>query len=218
MISLSGAAKADDDVRRSGFYVRGSIAASIFHRFDHDLIIDFDVITGPYPPGTVPEQSANLEIGYSPSGAVGFDLAGPFRVETEYRYFRNEIDSITREGEDIFWFGSFGSIRAHAALANIAYDFPKWGDLQPFVSVGAGAARFKNIAPLPPLPGRREWTLAYQAKAGVAYPLASGLDIGAEYIYFGASGADFDARESGVVFDGEPISASLISIFVRKDF
>ena len=47
MISLSGAAKADDDVRRSGFYVRGSIAASIFHRFDHDLIIDFDVITGP---------------------------------------------------------------------------------------------------------------------------------------------------------------------------
>lgn len=112
-------------------------------------------------------------------GAIGCDYDG-YRVETEAGYQTNNVDS---------------SVTVLSLMENGYYDF-KVAGITPYLMAGAGVAQvhFDNVYSYTPA-GRisdNETTLAFQAGAGVAIPVARQVKLDARFRYFSTS--DFSSQ------------------------
>ena len=139
--------------------------------------------------------------------------------------------------------GVGGHLSSYSAMANIIYDLPSGrytGSLQPYVGAGAGYGwlNFNGVGGLGDgvfhLPQNNTYTgqdlvrfgtghaFAYQAIAGVAYPISKvpGLKLTAEYRFFGTARADVPVSRvatGGNLVNGAIPASSTHNGFVASD-
>ena len=123
------------------------------------------------------EHSYEDDNGYALS--LGYDFAGPVRVDLTAKYMRNDSDDVRVAGgprQDI----NFRQA-ANALLANLWFDFNRDGIVQPYIGLGAGAAKMK-------FSGRDandtdDTTLFAQAGLGANFAVTDSImvDFGARY-------------------------------------
>ena len=129
------------------------------------------------------------DTGWTAGGALGYAFDFGLRAEAELAYRQNEIDKFHVMGTSV---GVSGDTTALSALGNLWYDIPVSLAVRPFIGAGIGMAEIgmnhaqagnANII------DDSDWVLAYQLGAGLAYQLSPGLDVTAEYRYFGTEDA-----------------------------
>lgn len=149
--------------------------------------------------GAVTQKSVQLEsttVDFDPgvfvAGAVGYGL-GEGRVEAEIGYRRNTIEQIVlKKGNKFEPGGDFSSL---SFMLNSMVDYQYSTDLSPYLFVGGGVARIAILEDLSLGVGLNDsqgFFLAYQAGAGVNYPLTKNLFLDLEYRYFAALDPKFE--------------------------
>ncbi len=127
--------------------------------------------------------------GWAALGAVGYQF-GDFRLEVEPGYRSNEVDSIRNAAT------ASGSVSSMSGMLNIYHDFLPETAFNPYLGVGAGAARVKadgitrngvTVA------DGTDTTFAYQGIAGATWAFTRDIAVDAAYRYFDAQ----DAKISG---------------------
>jgi OmpA-OmpF porin, OOP family len=164
-----------------------------------------------------------IRIRTSPGGlglaGIGWGWDNGWRTELEGSYRFNPVAglSIRRpDGEMVPLYGSSGTARVYATMANIAYDVPvplSAFPIQPYLGAGAGYGWFRQdagaygtaiapqandqAAPVLLRPGSAG-AFAYQAMAGATMPLRflPGLAIAMEYRFFGTARFDLPVFRS----------------------
>ncbi|WP_395463327.1 P44/Msp2 family outer membrane protein [Wolbachia endosymbiont of Cantharis cryptica] len=128
------------------------------------------------------------------SGAFGCRMDG-VRVEFEGGYSQLDKNTVT---DAIFTPSVADKLSVISGLVNVHYDV-QIADMSviPYVGVGVGVAYISNPAKEKIVADQKHgFGFAYQAKAGVSYPLTTGIDLVAGGRYFGAYGAKFDKKDA----------------------
>ncbi|WP_037467932.1 outer membrane protein, partial [Sphingobium herbicidovorans] len=143
------------------------------------LVEDQDITFTPgFDPNTgAPTASSTLEDvdyhkGWDGDAVIGYDFGG-FRLEAEAGYKRAKVD-LDKSG-----FG--GSASALSFMLNGLLDFGSDDGLQGFVGGGVGVSRAKLANDLV---NDSDTGFAWQALAGVRYPLTNNLDVSLKYRFF----------------------------------
>lgn len=124
-----------------------------------------------FNPGvTVPD--VDYHKGYDFDANIGYDF-GSFRLEAEAAYKRAKVD-LDKSG-----FG--GAASALSFMLNGLLDFGPDDGLQGFVGGGVGVSRGKLATDLV---NDSDTGFAWQALAGVRYPLSSNVDVSLKYRFF----------------------------------
>lgn len=132
-----------------------------------------------------------FEPGYLLAPAIGYRFCNGIRLEAEFAYRRNENKKAKYLG---FSHRIGGHLETFSGLANVYYDLPVCWYVKPYVGVGIGYAysdirakvRFideNSEVNSASLKGRRDG-FAWQAIAGVTYPLCDNIDVAVEYRFF----------------------------------
>ena len=143
-----------------------------------------------------PRPRIDPSLGFGALGSVGYGLGNGFRFELEGNYRQADISHGQWPGAPSF----SGSLHTYGVLANVLFDMDvglPW--LYPYVGGGVGYAwsnlhNFTVTPSAPPLgvvtSNGTEGSLAYQAIAGLAFPIPNvpGLSLTAEYRFFGVAG------------------------------
>jgi OOP family OmpA-OmpF porin len=149
----------------------------------------------------------NFEWGWAGVLSVGYGFGNGLRLEVEGNWRQNDVDTIKASGIGHLP-GSRGTSSTYGLMANVLYDFVL-GPVMPYVGAGAGiawqdvndlgftvrsGANSANVNV-----GGTESAFAYQAIAGIAFPIDAvpGLALTAEYRFFGTTGATIDGRVNG---------------------
>ena len=196
-----------------------------------------DTITNGSPALGTPKTSNHWDAGWRGVAAIGYGFAGlglPIRVEIEGDYFNNHLDKVIA-GSAV---RGGGYEQKYGAMANIYYDIDtaQFGlplPVFPYVGIGVGwldqqVNGFNVSAPGTTNPqagtnGADRGSFAYQAIAGLAYPIVSvpGLSATVEYRFTGlvdplpavggyvTNAAGFNAREGNVKF-GNDLNHSIL--------
>lgn len=136
---------------------------------------------------------ASYEGGYNVGGRFGYQC-NPLRFEGELTYLQADIESfrinslpqIGVTGEAAAWFG----------MANLYYDFPDMVTaVRPFLGLGLGYGwvdgTFKSTGPLFTTSfDKSEYTVAFQATAGLTYNFSENYAVNAAYRYVGTDRLD----------------------------
>ncbi len=157
----------------------------------------------PFGGGVGTGSNPKFDIGYGGVASIGYGLGNGLRVELEGNYRTNDFRSVTSAMSAP---RPYGQEQKYGAMVNALYDF-SFSDIglstlgldavNPYVGIGAGWAQVKwkgvNI-PTNGVLGYSSYNVntqndmfAYQAIAGVAFPLYSlvpGLSLTAEYRFF----------------------------------
>ncbi|HVY84448.1 MAG TPA: OmpA family protein [Caulobacterales bacterium] len=151
-----------------GWYARGDVGYTV------DGELDFN------PP------SADLKKDWMESLGLGYAFNNGFRVEGELSHRYNGLDEDANIAD--------GGVHAWAAMANVYYDFNRGGSIQPYVGLGAGAAKLVSNTTFTggQFYDDSDTVAAYQAMIGVAFPVTEQLDVDIGYRYFHAPNANFD--------------------------
>ena len=174
-------------------------------------------LSGIVPPGTTVDIDINTtvdrKLGGAVLGAVGYGFSNGIRIEAEVGYRINGLDTMTIDSVDIAITppgvgGSIpigigtqlnGNTDVLSFMANVAYDFTTDMGIRPYVGVGAGVALLFTDASLTvPIIGDISLiddtavAFAYQAMAGVDYPISESWTVGLEYRFFGTLSPDFE--------------------------
>ncbi len=192
----------------SGLYVAGAAGAN-FANTTRSESTNTKVATDPGPLGVVD---------------LGWGFGNGFRVELEGAYRDNSVSelSVRRVNSQVLPTADVGGrIASYATMANALYDVDlrRFGtSLRPYIGVGVGIGWLQyddvggNVPTVFHLPenntvdedGRLTFAatgaaFAYQAIAGVAYPLrmVPGLAVTAEFRYFGIQNVRVDATTIG---------------------
>ena len=159
--------------------------------------------------------------GFDVDGIIGYDF-GMFRLEAEVGYKRSEVDKI-RVGVP-FGATPVGSYDATVAgrtsalsfMINGLLDFGQDDGISGYVGGGVGVARIKamnyNVFPRTIMEDS-DTGFAYQAIAGVRFPVTTNVDLGLKYRFFNAEGVNVTAR-NGVGLDSRYRSHSLLASVV----
>ncbi len=161
---------------------------------------------GGVPAGVTTGLQKEYSTGYVGVASVGWGFGNGLRAEIEGNYRSNRVNKIKGT---LFPTASGGDENTVGVMANVLYDFDisKWTGGQPvvfpYLGVGAGYA-WTNYAgihsygtnfPYFMQENSTDGNFAYQAIAGIAYPLAAvpGLSLTAEYRFFGVlDGGDYN--------------------------
>ena len=135
-----------------------------------DQDITFTPGNGGAASNTVP--GVDYHKGFDVDGNIGYDFGG-FRLEAEAAYKRALVD-LDKSG-----FG--GSASALSFMLNGLLDFGPDDGLQGFVGGGVGVSRGKLANDLV---NDSDTGFAWQAIAGVRYPLTSHVDVSLKYRFF----------------------------------
>jgi len=170
MASAAGAAHATE-----GWYGRADIGWS----FDGELDVGNDAV---YDFG-----SPTLEHDWTQHLGLGYAFQNGFRLEGELGHRFNQLDA-----EDTIDLG--GDVHAWSAMLNLFYDFNRGGSIEPYIGVGAGAARLNanGADSFPASFDDEDTVVAYQAMVGFAVGLSEQWDLDIGYRYFVAPDASFD--------------------------
>ncbi len=153
----------------------------------------------------------SYDLGYAIGGFVGREFGGNTRVEGEFTYRSNGIDSIGFGGVDI---PASGDISSLALMANVYRDFPG-ATLTPYVGGGLGVAfawiNDFSIAGTP-VADDSDTVFAYQLIAGIGYPISPTVTVNLDYRLFGTS--DIGIKElppfTNVPLDFEYLNSSFM--------
>ena len=125
----------------------------------------------------------NTAVGYDVGGIVGYDFGG-FRLEAEASYRRAKADGFNISGATTFSGANLdGNASALSFMLNGLLDFGDDDGLQGYVGGGAGIGRVKVLADTPQLTyvDDSDSGFAWQAIAGLRYPVSSKVDVGLKY-------------------------------------
>ncbi|MEQ1811997.1 MAG: outer membrane beta-barrel protein, partial [Terricaulis sp.] len=113
-----------------GWYGRADVGMSI------DGQLDGEVADG----NTTASFGPDLEDGWLGDVGVGYGFGNGFRIEGELSYRNNQFEAIAVDDpiDDIV---NGGTVNTWGLMANLFYDFNRGGRIQPYLGVGAGAAR-----------------------------------------------------------------------------
>lgn len=130
----------------------------------------------------------------APMAAAGFGFASHdgWRVEGEVSWLRSDIDTIGGVATG-------GDAEVWAAMANLYYGIDTGTAATPYLGGGIGMARasMSNIAAAGGTVDDFDTTLAWQAAAGVDFPLTDAMTLSLEYRYFVVDGLRFDVVGGG---------------------
>ena len=115
---------------------------------------------------------------------LGYAFSNGFRLEGEIGHRFNQFDvddfsSIELSGD--------GDVHAWSAMANLFYDFNRGGAIEPYIGVGAGAARVNTTYGNGFVDGE-DTVFAWQGIVGAAIGLSPRWDLDIGYRYFEADG------------------------------
>jgi OOP family OmpA-OmpF porin len=182
----------------------------------------------------VNNNQSKQAIGFDADGIIGYDF-GMFRLEGEVGYKRAEHDRFTQGSAGVAPFpllaGSYGGtggapdargrVSALSFMVNGLIDFGSDDGLSGFVGGGAGVGRVKfsnygltNNAT--PFLDDSDTGFAYQAIAGVRYPVTTNVDVGLKYRFFNEGKVDLvdaNGRNERTRFRSHSLLASLIYNF-----
>ncbi|EQB15003.1 hypothetical protein L288_00595, partial [Sphingobium quisquiliarum P25] len=127
--------------------------------------------TGALVPGGV-TGTADYHKGWDGDAVIGYDFGG-FRLEAEAAYKRAKVDLDKT--------GIGGSASALSFMLNGLLDFGADDGLQGFVGGGVGVSRAKLANDVV---NDSDTGFAWQAIAGVRYPLTNNLDVSLKYRFF----------------------------------
>ncbi|MGE4013594.1 MAG: outer membrane protein, partial [Alphaproteobacteria bacterium] len=155
------------------------------------------------PPNTGVSYSFDpTTTGAAVGGVIGWSWDWGLRVEGEAAWRRNNFNfasaSITNPGIPTGGINIGvtvdGSVQTISGMINAYYDFRVWR-LRPYVGVGIGAAQ-STLHIKSGLIGASvnsdDVTFAFQAMAGVNFPVTPNVMVGFEYRFFGVLGPDWD--------------------------
>lgn len=183
-LGTAGAAMAQSTVPAEGLYVTGGVGATFPRNADLDSAgVDLD---------------ADQDIGWAALIGIGHGYGNGFRTEFEIGYRRNAVDSIS--GTE-----ASGDMAAWSFMANVLYDVPVAARVRPFLGAGLGVARVSANGISPVSSSRIDDTdtaFAWQAIAGLAYPVTDRTEATLSYRYFSVpdagwrtdAGASVDSR------------------------
>ncbi len=150
---------------------------------------------------------ADYDKGWAALGGVGYQF-GDFRLEFEPGYRSNDLDSIRNAAT------AGGEVSALSGMLNVYHDFMPSSQFNPYLGVGAGAARIKadgitrngvTIA------DGNDTVFAYQGIAGATYAFTRNLAVDAAYRYFDTQ----DAKISGsdLAYKSHTVTVGLVYRF-----
>jgi OOP family OmpA-OmpF porin len=133
--------------------------------------------------------------GYNVGARAGFQM-GPFRLEEEYSFHDNGLNTFDGFNKSVFK----GDRRAHAVMTNLLYDFTFGWPVTPHIGAGVGAVDIVDSVTLKPvvlgapvfarptitggsLLHGNSWTLGYQGIAGIEYNINPNLALDLDYRY-----------------------------------
>jgi OOP family OmpA-OmpF porin len=153
--------------------------------------------------------------GFDVDGIIGYDF-GPFRLEGEAGYKQAILKSISTQGNA----DSYGRTSVLSFMVNGLLDFGSDDGLSGFVGGGAGVGRVKlgnyGIRGSGQIVDDSDTGFAYQAIAGVRYPVTTNVDVGLKYRFFNENKVDL-VNDNGVGsrtrFRSHSLLASLIYNF-----
>jgi outer membrane protein OmpA-like peptidoglycan-associated protein len=130
-------------------------------------------------------DDADLESDWAGLGALGYAFANGLRLEGEFGYRENDVDSLSNHS------GVSGDIDTTSFMTNLLYDFNEFNGLgwpvTPYVGVGVGAARVASSITAT-TPANRindsDYGFAYQGILGASMALNRYLALTADYRFF----------------------------------
>ncbi|KMS57638.1 OmpA family protein [Sphingobium cupriresistens] len=138
------------------------------------LVEDQDLTFSSIPPGGSVVPSIDYHKGYDFDANIGYDFGG-FRLEAEAAYKRAKIDFDKTGG------GFGGAASALSFMLNGLLDFGPDDGLQGFVGGGVGVSRGKLASDIV---NDSDTGFAWQAIAGVRYPVTNNVDVSLKYRFF----------------------------------
>ena len=189
------------------------------------------------------EANTRMKSAVAFSGEAGHDF-GVFSLGVEFAYNRNKINSLTLtrangqaidedDFEDVLadlaldednlddfeidgatLRGPIAKVRQIAILANLTYDIPVEGSVQPYVGAGIGGV-YNRLSAF----GAKdtEFELAWQVRAGAAFKATENIAITADYTYRVTGKSDYRFNEDDIYRFGRT-KASLFQIGLRAGF
>ncbi|CAN5192341.1 N/A [soil metagenome] len=176
------------------------------------MIVENTTINLPRAGGNV---TAKQKVGFDVDGIIGYDFGG-FRLESEVGYKQAILKSLSNEGAA----DSYGRTSALSFMVNGLLDFGADDGLSGYIGGGAGVARVKlgnyGVRGAGQLLDDSDTVFAYQAIAGVRYPVTTNIDVGLKYRFFNAQHVNIvdNLGDSGRVrFRSHSLLASLVYNF-----
>ena len=149
-------------------------------------------------------SSYDFDHGWGLGGSVGYQYGGPWRVELEVAYRKNDLDSVTRGGARLG--GATGEMSSLALMLNGFYDIDTGTAFTPYLGLGIGYARVSadglTATGLGATNSDDDNKFAYQAIAGLAYKLTPEVSLTADYRYFATQDPKF-RLSNGANVEGE---------------
>jgi len=182
---VPSAVMAQDAGSRQGWYA--SLGAGL------NILRDSDIDGGPF------QSKAEFNNGFAGRAAAGYSF-GSIRVEGEYSYRRNGVDSLSNPAGS-----GDGHVSSNALMANAYYDFLNSSNWTPYLGVGIGAARvnWSDVrGPGPVLFDGSNYQFAYQGIAGVSYAFNPNWSVEADYRYFATLDPRIDSTKQSVPATG----------------
>ena len=125
--------------------------------------------------------------GYDTGAIIGHDF-GPIRLEAEASYRRVANGRLTPSTGTVVA-DLDGHLSAISYMGNALVDLGPDNGLQAFVGGGIGGTRVKLISTSAGV-NESDSRFAWQALAGIRYPISNAVDLGLKYRLFNASGVD----------------------------
>jgi outer membrane protein OmpA-like peptidoglycan-associated protein len=140
----------------------------------------------------------------------GYGFGNGLRLELEFDYRRNDIDTLKPGG------GS-GETNVINGMVNALYDFQTRTAFTPYLGVGIGWANVEWTDLSGTLTGSDDDNVfAYQGIAGVAYGVTPNLKLSIDYRYFATEDPEFEAVGGGTI-DTE-YQAHTVMVGLRYEF
>jgi OOP family OmpA-OmpF porin len=144
-------------------------------------------------PTGAPAGTLDTKAGFDVGGIIGYDF-GMIRLEVEDSYRRAGVKTLNN-----FPGAVRGNVSAFSVMLNALLDFGPDDGLQGFVGGGAGVARvwhsIGSTSSSNLLHDNDSGKFAWQALAGVRYPLSDHWDVGLKYRYFNTDKIDLVAAD-----------------------
>ncbi len=173
-----------------GIYIKGNVGIG--------MAMDSDIDNMPDNAGTA---KMTFDNGFIGTFAAGYDFAGPMRVEAEYGWQKNDLDTLSYSNR----IGNFGQgdLKTQSVMVNGYYDIDTGSAWTPFIGAGLGWAKIDLSTPALPF-GDNDDVFAYQFMGGVAYAINDQLSLDAQYRFFGTQdatiqGADFSMNSNDIM-------------------
>jgi OmpA-OmpF porin, OOP family len=148
-------------------------------------------------PGYEAEFDIEHDTGWLAGAAVGYGFDYGVRVEAEAAYRMNDFERIELGGAGADLDGDVSTL---SIMGNLWFEAPMSTALRPFVGAGVGMAQVSiNDAEVQgtSLADDSDWVFAYQVGGGLAYRVAAGTDVTAEYRYFATDDAEVGVDGGG---------------------